>query len=42
MESEIVNKVIFNNLTEENVEEESLLEEVLMFAMKKEKLENHY
>lgn len=40
MESEIVNKVIFNNLTEENVEEESLLEEVLMFAMKKEKLED--
>jgi len=35
-----VNKVIFNNLTEENVEEESLLEEVLMFAMKKEKLED--
>lgn len=40
MESEIVNKVIFNNLTEEKVEEEKLLEEVLMFAMKKEKLEN--
>lgn len=35
-----MNKVIFNNLTEENVEEESLLEEVLMFAMKKEKLED--
>ena len=35
-----MNKVIFNNLTEENVEEESLLEEVLMFAMKKEKLDN--
>ena len=40
MESEIVNRVIFNNLTEEKVEEEKLLEEVLMFAMKKEKLEN--
>ena len=35
-----MNKVIFNNLTEEIVEEESLLEEVLMFAMKKEKLED--
>lgn len=35
-----MNKVIFNNLTEENIEEESLLEEVLMFAMKKEKLED--
>ena len=35
-----MNKVIFNNLTEEKVEEEKLLEEVLTFAMKKEKLEN--
>ena len=35
-----MNRVIFNNLTEEKVEEEKLLEEVLMFAMKKEKLEN--
>ena len=35
-----MNRVIFNNLTEEKVEEEKLLKEVLMFAMKKEKLEN--
>ncbi len=35
-----MNRVIFNNLTEEKVEEEKLLEEVLTFAMKKEKLEN--
>ena len=35
-----MNRVIFNNLTEEKVEEEKLLKEVLMFAMKKEKLED--
>lgn len=35
-----MNKVEFNNLTEEKVEEENLLKEILEFAMKKEKLEN--
>jgi probable rRNA maturation factor len=40
MESEIVNRVEFNNLTDETVEEESLLKDVLMFAMDKEKLKD--
>ena len=40
MESEIVNRVEFNNLTDETVEEESLLRDVLMFAMDKEKLKD--
>jgi probable rRNA maturation factor len=35
-----MNKVTFNNLTEEKVEEEELINDVLEFAMKKEKLEN--
>ena len=35
-----MNKVTFNNLTEEKVEEEELINDVLDFAMKKEKLEN--
>lgn len=35
-----MNKVIFNNLTEEKVEEENLINDVLEFAMKKEQLEN--
>ena len=33
-----MNKIEFNNLTEEKVEEESLLNEILLFAMEKEKL----
>ncbi len=35
-----MNKVTFNNLTEEKVEEEKLINDVLEFAMKKENLEN--
>lgn len=35
-----MNKVIFNNLTEEKVEEENLINDVLEFAMKKEQLDN--
>ena len=35
-----MNKVIFNNITEEKVEEENLVKEVLEFAMNKENLEN--
>ncbi|MBR4619128.1 MAG: rRNA maturation RNase YbeY [Bacilli bacterium] len=35
-----MNKIEFNNLTDEEVQEEQLLNDVLMFAMEKEKLEN--
>lgn len=35
-----MNKVIFNNITEEKTEEENLVKEVLEFAMEKENLEN--
>jgi len=35
-----MNKVIFNNITEEKIEEENLVKEVLEFAMEKENLEN--
>ena len=35
-----MNRVEFNNLTEETVEEESILRDVLMFAMDKEKLKD--
>ncbi|MBP3841085.1 MAG: rRNA maturation RNase YbeY [Bacilli bacterium] len=35
-----MNKVIFNNITNEKVEEENLVKEILEFAMEKENLEN--
>lgn len=35
-----MNKIEFNNLTKENVAEEKLLEEILLYAMEKEKLTN--
>lgn len=38
----LMNKILFNNLTNEIVEEEKLLNDVLLFAMKKEKLDNTY
>lgn len=35
-----MNKIEFNNLTKENIAEEKLLEEILLYAMEKEKLTN--